>query len=352
MPQPLRALWAKLGDHTLFRRLAWGLLGYNVLIMLWGAYVRASKSGDGCGTHWPTCNGDIIPVAPAVKTMIEFGHRLSIVALLPLLLLLLVAGFQAFPKKHIVRRGVVLCVLFTFVEAIIGAGLVLFKLVANNESTYRVVALSAHLVNNLFLLTALTLTAYWASGGARLQLRGQGKVGALLYASVFGTIIMAITGAIAALGDVLYKDDSLLAGMRRDFAVDAGFILRHRPLHPLAAIIVTVGVIFVARYIAQTRPCATMSLRARRVQFFFIAQTALGIVTLLWLAPIPLQIAHLLMADLLWINLILFAATALAQPQESALQEPRLDEAGREEPQLETFERAEVNTWPSQPLQT
>ena len=318
-----------LNNSVLFRRFAWSMLGYNILVMLWGAYVRASKSGDGCGSHWPTCNGEIIPVAPAVKTMIEFGHRLSIVALMPLLFALLIVGYCTYPAKHRVRLGLSLCIFFTFVEALIGAGLVLFKLVAHNESVYRVIALSAHLVNNLFLLTVLTLTAYWASGGAPVRLKGQGPRGTLIYASLVGTVVMAVTGAIAALGDTLYQTKSLAEGIRGDFAADAGFILRSRPLHPLAAILVTIAVMWVAQRISQAQP--SIKWRAQRVQWFFVGQTVLGIINLVMLAPIWIQIAHLLLADLLWINLILFSASALAQEEalltrnaSSAADEPTL----------------------------
>lgn len=327
----------QIGNPLWFRRFAWGMLGYNILVMLWGAYVRASKSGDGCGSHWPTCNGEIIPVAPAIKTMIEFGHRLSIVALMPLLFALLIVGYCTYPPKHRVRLGLSLCIFFTFVEALIGAGLVLFKLVAHNESVYRVIALSAHLVNNLFLLTVLTLTAYWASGGPALRLKGQGKTGTMIYVSLVGTIVMAVTGAIAALGDTIYKTDSLISGLRDDFAADASFILRHRPLHPFAAILVTVGVILVAQRLSQVQP--SIIWRARRVQWLFVAQTVVGLVNLVMLAPIWLQISHLLLADLLWINLILFFASALAQEEPLAADEPALLNP--------SFPRAEMSpVWP------
>ena len=41
--------------------LAWGVLLYNILVILWGAVVRATGSGAGCGSHWPLCNGEVLP---------------------------------------------------------------------------------------------------------------------------------------------------------------------------------------------------------------------------------------------------------------------------------------------------
>ena len=44
-----------------FAKLAWAVVAVNLLVIVWGAYVRASFSGDGCGDHWPLCNGQVIP---------------------------------------------------------------------------------------------------------------------------------------------------------------------------------------------------------------------------------------------------------------------------------------------------
>ena len=72
-----------------FARYGWGVLAFNLLVILWGAYVRASGSGAGCGAHWPLCNGEVIPRAPSVATLIEYSHRLtSGLALLGVLALL------------------------------------------------------------------------------------------------------------------------------------------------------------------------------------------------------------------------------------------------------------------------
>src|SRR3954462_9808430 len=60
-----------------FRQFAWVVLLATLGVILWGAYVRASGSGAGCGSHWPTCNGDVIPRDPSVATLVEFGHRAS-----------------------------------------------------------------------------------------------------------------------------------------------------------------------------------------------------------------------------------------------------------------------------------
>src|SRR5580658_9427361 len=108
-----------------FARFAWALLGYDVLVVAWGAFVRATGSGAGCGRHWPMCNAEIIPRAPRVETLIELSHRAS--SGLGLVATLVLAGWavRAFPAGHLVRKGAYLTATLMCGEALIGAGLVL-----------------------------------------------------------------------------------------------------------------------------------------------------------------------------------------------------------------------------------
>ena len=59
-----------------FAAAAWAVLAVNFVVVLWGAFVRASGSGAGCGSHWPRCNGQVIPQSPSAKTLVEFTHRM------------------------------------------------------------------------------------------------------------------------------------------------------------------------------------------------------------------------------------------------------------------------------------
>src|SRR5512139_906295 len=156
-----------------FAWFAWIVLVYNVLVVLWGAYVRATGSGAGCGSHWPLCQGVVLPRAPQIETIVEFTHRLSSGLVVLLALVLLTWAWRAYPKGHSVRLGAVMAMVFTVTEALVGAGLVLFGLVAQNQSVARAFSVDVHLVNTFLLLASLTLTALWASGGRRVKLRGQ-----------------------------------------------------------------------------------------------------------------------------------------------------------------------------------
>jgi len=297
-----------------FAAYTWALLAYNLVVILWGAFVRATGSGAGCGAHWPTCNGEVIPRAPQMETLIEFTHRLSSGLVLLLVIGLVVWAYRAFPKGDPVRWGALFSLFFTITEALVGAGLVLFELVADNDSMARAWSMAIHLVNTFLLLGAVTLTAWWASGGAQVRLRNQGAVGRVLAAGFLGMLLLGISGAITALGDTLFPAGSLAEGIRQDFSPTAHILIQLRIWHPVIAVAVGFYLFFGARFVAQQRHTALTRRFAWGVMALFGIQLIAGVVNLALLAPIWMQLVHLLLADLVWITLVLLSAAALAQP--------------------------------------
>jgi len=145
-----------------FSRFAWGVLAWNLFVVLWGAFVRASGSGAGCGSHWPLCNGEVVPQAPQLQTIIEFTHRAtSGIALIATVVLALWSAVR-FPKGHRVRKVAMLSLICLIMEALLGAGLVLFGFVGKDASPGRAVYLSLHLANTPILLAMLALTAWFS----------------------------------------------------------------------------------------------------------------------------------------------------------------------------------------------
>jgi heme A synthase len=295
-----------------FARYAWAVLAYNIAIILWGAYVRASGSGAGCGSHWPLCNGEVLPRNPQIETLVEFTHRLTSGFALVLVVALLIWAFRAYPKGHVVRLGAGLSTLLIIVEALIGAGLVLFMLVADNASIARALFMAIHLANTFLLLAALTLTAWWASGGQPIQVRKQGAAAWLLGIGIVGTLVLGVSGAITALGDTLFPATSLAEGLRQDLSPTAHILIRLRLLHPTIAIGLGVYLLFAASCVSVLRPDAQTKRFARSMLGLFMLQLAAGLLNVVLLAPIWMQLVHLLLADLVWIVLILLTATALA----------------------------------------
>ena len=224
-----------------FANYAWFVVAYNLFVILWGAYVRASGSGAGCGSHWPLCNGEVLPRSPQAATLIELTHRITSGLSLLLVIGLVVWAFRAYGKKHPARRGAMLSLFFIITEALIGAGLVLFELVADNASIARAMFMSVHLINTFTLMAFLALTAWWASGGQPVRLRGQGFINWLLGLALAGMLLLAVSGAVAVSGDTLFPSNSLAQGLSDDFSPTAHLLIRLRLLHPALAL--TVGCI-------------------------------------------------------------------------------------------------------------
>jgi cytochrome c oxidase assembly protein subunit 15 len=301
----------------LIPRFAWFVVFFNVLVIVWGALVRASGSGAGCGNHWPLCNGQVIPVSPTFHTIIEFTHRIMVGGSTFLVLALLVWSFRVSVKGQAARALAVTSTLLLLNEAFLGALLVKLGYVTGNQSTGRIFLLSIHLGNTLLLMAALTLTAHFLSTGQRwidlpLTRRFVGIVEGLVT-----TIFVGITGSIAALGDTLFPAASLQASFAQEFAAASPWLLRLRIVHPalaLVAALFTLWLVAQSRHAAPDRPTAQHTGRARLSNLLLLLlglQFALGIADVLLLAPAWMQLLHLFGADLFWIALVLLAAQTL-----------------------------------------
>jgi heme A synthase len=296
---------------------AWIVLGFNLLVILWGAVVRATGSGAGCGDHWPLCNGQVVPLAPQAETLVELFHRATSGIALIMVVVLLIWVFRRTPKGHPARLGAVLSMVFMVLESLVGAFIVLQRLTAGDTSAGRAVVIAVHQANTLLLIGALALTAWWASGGARVSLRAHPGLAAAVIAVALGLIVLGATGAITALGDTLFPASSLVEGLEQKFDPSAHFLVRLRLVHPSVAIAMSVVVVALAWMIQRRAPSGSRTaMFAPVLTILFLTQLAVGVLNVALLAPIWMQLAHLLLADLVWITFVLLAASALtAEPQ-------------------------------------
>ena len=289
-----------------FARFAWSVLAYHVAVVAWGALVRATGSGAGCGQHWPTCNGRVVPRSPGAETLVEYTHRATSGIALALVIVLVVWARRAFPRGHPARGAAALSMAFIVTEALLGAGLVLFGWVASDASAGRGWAMALHLANTFVLLAALALTAGMSSRRG-FDAGSRGPVPALLVAGLVATALAGITGAIAALGDTLFPATSFVAGLRQEFGPGTSLLLRLRVLHPFAA--GAAGLLLVAGVRRAANGCPEPHVRraAATVTVLVAAELVAGAVNVLLLAPVWLQLAHLVLADLVWIAAVLVA---------------------------------------------
>ena len=295
---------------THLARFAWGVLLYNLGVIAWGAYVRATRSGAGCGAHWPLCNGEVLPQSPSAEMLVEFTHRVSSGLALLAVVALLVWVWRAVPRGAPARRAAAWAMFFMLTEAGVGAALVLFRLVADNASMARALFMSVHLANTFLLVACLALTAYALSADPDAGVEKRRAPLARHLVGATALMLAGISGAVAALGDTLYPAGSLAEALAADLSPTSHLMIRLRIFHPGIAI----GAAVIA-ILSGLRGAYEGRGTARRlglaVALIACVQVLAGFVNLLLLAPVWMQIVHLLIADALWIAFVLLGAASL-----------------------------------------
>jgi cytochrome c oxidase assembly protein subunit 15/protoheme IX farnesyltransferase len=305
-----------------FSTFAAGVTLYMWLVALWGAVVRISMSGDGCGQHWPTCHGEIVHVPKSIETWIELSHRLTTGLALPATIALAVGAWRTFPPDSRVRHAAFVAVALTILEALIGARLVLGRLVGMDASVDRAIVMPLHLVTTSLLLGSLALTFAWSrvpprpSHEAVTKNMPSAKVAWSVAAGVIGILVVSMTGAVTALGDTVFPAQAAGLGGRvvEDHGTTAHFLQRLRVVHPLVAVGVSGLLVLVTRIVSRSIRVRAVSQLKLAVEGLVYLQLACGLVNVLLSAPGYLQVIHLAVATALWLAFVLFSAAALDAP--------------------------------------
>lgn len=270
------------------------VVGFMVLVIVEGAVVRATGSGNGCGNHWPLCNGEVIPHHPRIATVIEYVHR-SLTGVCTWLVVGLIAWvFLARVKGDIARRAVVWTGILLLTEGALGAVLVKGGYVEGNTSTMRVIVQCIHFSNTMALLAAMTLTWWWLR--ERETPVVDGRVRLVAWVALAGTMVVGATGSVAALADTLFPATDLKLALMQDFTAGAPLLVRMRWLHPAASVIALACAVWISYRIGGRM--------ARWVMGLIVMQIVLGVADVLLLAPTWMQVLHLLGADAYWIALV------------------------------------------------
>jgi cytochrome c oxidase assembly protein subunit 15 len=318
MPSAATSIDSRRLPSPALRRFSWSVLVYFIAVILWGTLVRATGSGAGCGAHWPLCNGTVLQHSPRVDTMIEFTHRITSGISLFSVVALLVWAYIGTVRGHLARASAIASVVFTLLEAVLGALLVKLGYTAQSQSPLRPAFLALHLANTLLLLAALTLTAHLLSrrkGFLRGSVRLVAPFGAVV--AVFVVMVVGVTGSLAALGDTLFPASSLGLALAQDFSSTSGWLLRWRWMHPTVAVFAGIFLIWLLVRAAKDKA----HWDNRRISALVLASLAvvytLGVLDVVLLAPLWIQVAHLLAADTLWASLVVLTARLTLQPQEA-----------------------------------
>jgi protoheme IX farnesyltransferase len=301
------------------------VLGYALLVILWGVYLRSSGSGDGCGVDWPSCLGSYtVGNGAKAKTFIEYAHRASIGVLILLQLVQIVWGLRSFPRRHPITVALAASFVFNLLEGWIGRQLVVHKLVAGSTDPDRVYWFVGHQVNTLLLLGSFALIAWWASGQPLPQFRKQGPFAFMAAFAVALFLGLTVTGAISALGDTIDPPKSHEQVMQAALLPTASAVMKNRPTHPYTAVVAAMFLCLVAGLFDHLRPSPMTRRFSYSVWLLLGVQMMIGLINIGLLAPVWMQLVHAAAADLLWLSVILMCAAALAVgvPQVEVLHVP------------------------------
>ena len=285
-------------------RLSIGTLCLVMFVILWGAFVRITHSGAGCGQHWPLCKGEVIVISPTLDTLIEFTHRAtSGISFLLVLFCLWHARNKS--KSSLVKLSALLSFLFICSEAGIGAGLVLFGWVKDNSSFSRAIVVALHLANSLALLFFLSLQVFATTHKNinKFSLKSLMNYFRPYYLLIFMFTLVACAGAITALGDTLFPSTSLISGFMEDISPNSHFLIRLRVIHPFLACIlaflllnffISAPLKLEAKFANEIKTSCSLGILTLTVQIL------IGSLTVFLLAPSFLQLLHLFVSIVLW----------------------------------------------------
>ena len=323
----------KQSSPRFFSCFCFSLLCFCLVVILWGAWVRISHSGDGCGAHWPDCQGQfLIDSSFTGKTWIEWIHRLLSAVFGLGVGLLVLLSFLPFSRGHTVRKSAIWVLLFTISEALIGAGLVLAGLTGGNVSFTRLLVMNLHVLNSLLLTGGLFICwrlslgkrfekpfSYSLSLGKRFEKPFSyslffGKqfkklfspFGISLWFFIVAFFLIVFSGSLSSLAVSLFPSQGLWEGLVLDWASGSHWLVRFRVWHPILALLLTGSFLFY--YFGFLLPCSKKNkslLRSHRIFILLLCVTLLsGLMNLLLLSPVWLKLTHLFLFYLLVLSFL------------------------------------------------
>jgi heme a synthase len=304
------AIFPALSSEMSYIRAARGVFGLTIFVILFGAVVRITGSGAGCGQHWPSCNGEVAHLPRSLETGIELTHRVTSGLALVGVVLLVILSFRAFPARHLVRRAALGALAFMVVEALIGAALVLFSLVAHDASLGRAVVMPAHLVSTYALTAALYLALGAAPASAPPRAAGAWR---LFWLGAAVLVVISGTGALTALGDTLYPPGAggFAGRLAEDHGAGSTFLQNLRVLHPVVAVLGGAFVASLAARLARRSGSPGAPGAAKIVTLAVGVQLVAGTANVLLSAPGWMQVVHLALALAVWLAFVRLGALVL-----------------------------------------
>jgi heme a synthase len=98
-----------------------------IIVLLQGALVTKTESGQGCGDSWPLCHGQVIPeTINTLETIIEYSHRAVSAILGIMVIILAIWMWKKLPHVRETKFLAIIAILFIIFQGLLGAAAVMW----------------------------------------------------------------------------------------------------------------------------------------------------------------------------------------------------------------------------------
>lgn len=272
-------------------------------LIVFGAVVRVTDSGLGCGSDWPLCNGTIFPPLDNVTAWIEWLHRLFALLIGLFGLGTLATGWRAYRawSATALNFALIAAVLFV-VQSALGALVVVMEL----PPTFVTLHLGVAMLLLGALLVASVATRHKPATSVT-SARAQ-QVAPLIYANTVFALVIILTGALVrGSGATLACTDYPLCN-GEILPIGQGQLALIHMFHRFA--VAAFGVTLLLLVVQVWRSGGSTLIRNLTVAAFvvYLMQVAVGALYVLSLANAFWSAAHVTMAATTWGILVVLSA--------------------------------------------
>jgi heme A synthase len=297
------------------RRFAYIALFLGFAQIIFGAIVRITGSGLGCGDHWPDCYGSFTPSGNAPNLLVEISHRYGAAALSVAIIALAISAWMKRGERGVSGKGGVLrpsllAVLLVVIAALFGAVTVKMELNAWVVATHLAIAMSLLAVLVVAVIRSGGLGATGITVRSDRTLRGARAAVALTFvALVFGALTANTPDApIACQGFPwcrVIAEHGLPLWLQATHRIVAFLLLGH-----------LIGVSMGVRRRAEARPIRAAAFGALAV---IVLQVLVAAAMVEMQLPPSLRSLHQAVGTALWVAVVALAALASGPRTQSAI---------------------------------
>jgi heme A synthase len=282
-------------------------------LIVFGAVVRVTDSGLGCGNEWPTCHGSLIPPLDNITAVIEWLHRAFAVFIGLFGIVTLIQAVRAFRRRNrLVLMATLTAALLFAAQSMLGALVVILDLPPT--------AVTLHLGTAMLLLGALLV------GGLASIYQPQARYArdqftTLAFLAAALTLIIILTGALVrgAGASLSCTDWPLCNGAVVPLGQGQGALIHWT--HRVAVLGLGITLAMLVWQAWKVRPAGSVRILAAAGFGAYLMQVGVGALYVFSMAADWTGAAHVGFAAITWSLLVSLCVVEVIQTREDAVGE-------------------------------